>query len=132
MWHLSHNSLRFTSLIAVFVLVTEWKSDLARMSTGQAHGFDSVAARSKGNSTSTTSRLSNAYGKLPISFEMNQGQTDASVEFLARGAGYTLFLTPGEAVLSLHSPHANTAKLGRISGAKQRPKTGSYLCGEVQ
>ena len=36
---------------------------------------------------------------------MNQGQTDPSVQFLARGAGYSLFLTPGEAVLSLHSPH---------------------------
>ena len=115
MWHLSHSSLRFISLIAAFVLVTAWKSDLARTSTGQAHGSDSVAARSKGNSTSTTSRLSSAYGTLPISFEMNQGQTDASVQFLARGAGYILFLTPGEAVLSLHSPHASTAKLGRLA-----------------
>jgi hypothetical protein len=27
------------------------------------------------------------YGKLPLSFEKNQGQTDARVKFLSRGAG---------------------------------------------
>jgi hypothetical protein len=31
-----------------------------------------------------------AYGKLPLSFEANQGQTDSRVKFLARGNGYTL------------------------------------------
>jgi hypothetical protein len=41
------------------------------------------------------------YGKLPLSFEANQGQADARVKFLSRGAGYTLFLTSEEAVLSL-------------------------------
>ena len=44
------------------------------------------------------------YGKLPLSFEANQGQTDRRVDFLTRGSGYTLFLTPTEAVLSLGSP----------------------------
>jgi len=33
------------------------------------------------------------YGKLPLSFEMNMGQTNRQVEFLFRGRGYTLFLT---------------------------------------
>jgi len=42
------------------------------------------------------------YGKLPLSFEPNRGQTDAQVKFLARGSGYTLFLTQSEAVFSLH------------------------------
>jgi hypothetical protein len=41
------------------------------------------------------------YGKLPLAFEANQGQTDPRVNFLSRGAGYSLFLTPNEAVLSL-------------------------------
>ena len=45
-----------------------------------------------------------SYGKLPLSFEVNQGQTDAQVQFLSRGAGYTLFLTPTSAVLSLRKP----------------------------
>lgn len=42
-----------------------------------------------------------SYGKLPLAFEANQGQTDPQVKFLSRGAGYSLFLTPTEAVLAL-------------------------------
>jgi hypothetical protein len=45
--------------------------------------------------------LNQAYGKLPLSFEANQGQTDPQVKFLSRGNGYSLFLTPTEAVLVL-------------------------------
>jgi hypothetical protein len=41
------------------------------------------------------------YGQLPLSFEANQGQTDPQVNFLTRGQGYALFLTPTEAVLNL-------------------------------
>src|SRR5262249_48711343 len=39
--------------------------------------------------------------KTPLSFEANHGQTDARVQFLSRGPGYSLFLTSDEAVLSL-------------------------------
>ena len=41
------------------------------------------------------------YGNLPLSFEVNNGQVDDEVKYLVRGSGYTLFLTSGEAVLSL-------------------------------
>src|SRR6476469_6116265 len=34
-----------------------------------------------------------AYGRAPLSFEANQGQSDPSIKFLARGAGYQLSLT---------------------------------------
>ncbi len=46
-------------------------------------------------------RMFENYGRLPLSFEANQGQTDRRVKFLARGSGYTLFLTTDEAVLVL-------------------------------
>jgi beta-propeller repeat-containing protein len=36
----------------------------------------------------------------PISFEPNRGQTDKQVDFLARGAGYGLFLSRGKAVMA--------------------------------
>jgi hypothetical protein len=54
-------------------------------------------------------RLAESYGKLPLSFEANQGQTNARVRFLSRGRGYTLFLTGDEAVLSLRKAD-NSAK----------------------
>ncbi len=57
--------------------------------------------------------LAAAYAQLPLSFEVNQGQTDPSVNFLSRGAGYTLFLTPVASVLSLSpggTPRADAAE----------------------
>ena len=42
-----------------------------------------------------------AYGKVPLHFEKNQGQALEDVRFLARGGGYSLSLTAGEAVLVL-------------------------------
>jgi hypothetical protein len=60
-----------------------------------------------GRTQVTTRRtLSESYGKLPLSFELNQGQTNGRVKFLSRGHGYSLFLTRGEVVLALQGPAA--------------------------
>src|SRR5690348_17027348 len=53
-------------------------------------------------------RVIDNYGKLPLSFEENQGQTDSNVRFVSRGAGYNLFLTADEAVLSLKKPQGGS------------------------
>src|SRR5947208_743062 len=42
-----------------------------------------------------------AYGELPLAFEANRGQAASQVDFLARGDGYALALTPSGAVLAL-------------------------------
>jgi hypothetical protein len=47
------------------------------------------------------SRVAEAYGKLPLRFEANRGETDKRVKFIARGSRYTLLLTPNEAELVL-------------------------------
>ncbi len=52
----------------------------------------------------TKVRLNKTYGKLPLSFEANQGQTDKQVKFLSRGNGYSLFLAPTEMVMKLSHP----------------------------
>jgi hypothetical protein len=44
------------------------------------------------------------YSAAPLSFERNQGQAAAPVEFLARGRGYGLFLQADTAVLALRNP----------------------------
>ncbi len=49
----------------------------------------------------TRARVNESYGKLPLSFEANQGQQEKSVKFLSRGSGSNLFLTNREAVLVL-------------------------------
>jgi hypothetical protein len=48
--------------------------------------------------------LSETYGKLPLHFEVNRGQTDPQVKFLARGSRGSLFLTSNEAVLIFTKP----------------------------
>ena len=58
------------------------------------------------------------YGKIPLYFEKNAGQTDAKVQYLARGAGYALFLTPDEAVLSLHKSAGKSARKIPVSFGK--------------
>jgi hypothetical protein len=56
------------------------------------------------------------YAALPMTFEMNQGQTDPQVKFLSRGKEYTAFLTSGGMVLSLH-----TTSAGPVPGASSHP-----------
>ncbi len=46
-------------------------------------------------------RVADRYGKLPLSFEHNEGQVASEVKFRSRGRGYTLFLTDNEVVLAL-------------------------------
>jgi uncharacterized protein (TIGR03437 family) len=79
------------------------------------------------------------YGKLPLQFEENRGQTDARVRYLARSAGRTLFLTQDGAVLSVAGEavrlrlrgvnrHASIEGLDRQAGVSnylgRRPLTG--------
>jgi hypothetical protein len=95
-------SLRIASAIAIFVFVPAWHFNSTHSPSAYASVSQAESAASTANSLQATDSpiaanlLSAAYGKLPISFEANNGQTDPSVQFLARGAGYTLFLTPAK------------------------------------
>jgi Beta-propeller repeat/Abnormal spindle-like microcephaly-assoc'd, ASPM-SPD-2-Hydin len=75
-------------------------------------------------------KIVESYGKLPLSFEANQGQTDAGVKFLSRGSGYTLFLTDDEAVFSWRGrePKPNASPVtDRLHPKAVVPKTGAVL-----
>jgi len=71
-------------------------------------------------------RIQASYAALPLAFEPNQGQTDAQVKYMARGNGYTLFLTAKDAVFSLRSPSAEsktaTVRRGTELHAKNPPR----------
>ena len=66
-------------------------------------GQRSAELRSAAQQTLPSTALS-----LPLFFERNQGQTAPQVKFLARGAGYGLFLTADEAVLELQTSAVST------------------------
>jgi hypothetical protein len=79
------------------------------------------------------------FGNLPLVFEPNYGQTDASVKFLSRGDRFGLFLTETEAVVSLgaRSPVMVRMKLAgqnphpQISGSGLQPGASHYFKGTV-
>ena len=58
---------------------------------------------SKPATAQQTQRWAAAYGRLPMSFEENQGQTAREVRYVTHGGGYELFLTQREAVLALRA-----------------------------
>jgi len=63
---------------------------------------------------SNASTAAQAYGKLPLHFERNEGQAHAHIKFLSHGRGYGLFLTSSEALLSLskqNRPASNKDKI---------------------
>ncbi|MEO5361856.1 MAG: hypothetical protein H7843_15675 [Nitrospirota bacterium] len=62
------------------------------------------------SNTENNARIAESFGKLPITFESNDGQTDPKVKYFARGQGYTLFMTPQEFVLSLAAPDKKSVK----------------------
>jgi hypothetical protein len=57
------------------------------------------------------------FGRLPLSFERNQGQTDSRVRFLTHSGADTLFLTPSEAVFTLPSYPRNQLSQGERRNA---------------
>lgn len=82
------------------------------------HRADSrTSVATKRDDAAARMRAREAYGKIPLSFEANFGQTDARVKFLARGAGYTVFLTDRDATL----------RLGRPSAKPDAPASGAVM-----
>ena len=79
-----------------------------------------------------TPRTAHAY-QPPLAFEPNGGRTDKRVNFLARGAGYALFLTARETVLKLADESGKTAVVrSRLLGASPgRPAPEARLPGIV-
>src|SRR2546425_11862393 len=74
------------------------------------------------------------YGRVPLSFEANQGQADPRAKFISRGSGYTLFLTSDEAVLALRSqkPGAALSEAKGVRSQKQEGRPWSLVPGHLQ
>ncbi len=81
---------------------------VAASSNGGTEPATHFAASSTDISTKT--QIAQRFGELPLSFEINKGQTDSAVKFVSHGSGYDLFLTANEAVLSLRKPKWTPAK----------------------
>ena len=118
-------SLTFLILLAIGLAAV-----LAPKSTGTSAQWPNVP------DTQNQKVPTGAFGRLPLSFEVNEGQTDSRVKFLARGHGYALFLTDNGAMFSfsetrtaLHMRLQNAAMSPRITGVDQLPGRVNYVLG---
>jgi len=69
------------------------------------------------------------FDALPIRFDLNQGQLATPVRFLARGAGYDLFLTTSDAVLTLDGPCLSCAPTTRQIPSTRGPRPHTLVSG---
>ena len=108
--------------VAIFGLVLTQPVLMSR--TAAAKGRKTVPAGTKEPSAVVNKpKAIENYGKLPLSFVPNHGQSDATVKFTLRGNGYTLFLTGNEAVMGLHNGITQQLKL-KLIGANASPEIG--------
>ena len=78
-----------------------------------------------------------SYGKLPLAFEPNLGQTDAHVRFLARGGGMTAFFTDTETAMVLGRSEQAVVRMTltgagrprRVVGLEKLPGMSNYFIG---
>ncbi|HET9530681.1 MAG TPA: SBBP repeat-containing protein, partial [Blastocatellia bacterium] len=115
-----NRSRSYPALVAILLAMGLTKLSASPVSfshaidTGATAGESSIAG---GSSTTLDKdarrRIEGVYGKLPLSFEMNQGQFDAKVRFISRGDGYNLLLTSTEVVFHLSA--------GAPASSKRRP-----------
>jgi hypothetical protein len=102
--------------------------------------FSFAAANSSAFGSNARSRVDVNFGKVPLSFEPNRGQSDARVDYVSRGQGYTLFLSRDQAVLRLshakdrssllHMKLAGASGHAPASGFDQLPGRGNYFRGK--
>src|SRR5205085_407570 len=95
------------ALLACLPLATSSSAPASRTSHAQNSSLSSIGVGGHHVSHQATGGVGLT---LPLSFEANTGQTDPRVTFLARGQGYTVFLTPTEAVLALQKPVMATSR----------------------
>lgn len=98
---------------AANTVLSRWAAILVALLMGLAH--PALAAPANDNfSDATTAHIVEAFDKTPLFFERNEGQFDEQAKFMARGAGYGLFLTATESVLSLRKANRSLEK--RVPG----------------
>lgn len=94
------------------------------------------AAQDKETTAATMrAQVSESYGNLPLSFEINQGQAEPAIKFLSRAGGYELRLSASAAVL--HLPNSVPLRVQfvganpepEIEGSKELPGKSNYFIG---
>ena len=101
--------IRIAGYVAVTIIVTmllfvATRNQRNQVNNSRPQSLLAPSAKTAANSANRNSKWNEAYGKLPLSFQENLGQTDPQVRFISSGSGYKLFLTAQDAVLEMRSP----------------------------
>jgi predicted secreted protein len=95
-------ALAIAVVLPLAILITMFhsgKKPLAHSTLSPAVSASNVSARV---TPEEARKIAEQYGRLPMTFEPNQGQKAPEVKFYSHGPGYELFLANQEAVMSLH------------------------------
>jgi len=116
---------RFLFTAAVLAIACIPASECAAQTSDHGTPAKLISPAANTPSPAVKQKVAEEYGKLPLSFEANHGQTDPKVKFLSRGPGYKLFLLPNEAVLTLErerraKPAKKLAAFPRFPEAPER------------
>jgi len=107
------------TVATVVLLLTLTPKSAPRLSSPQSSIANAAQPVVAGEaSPAVRAQIAETYGKLPLTFETNRGQSGQQVKFLSRGEGYTLFLTGDEAVLSLRRAPVRTLDRGALAALK--------------
>ncbi|HKE05295.1 MAG TPA: hypothetical protein VKE91_14645, partial [Blastocatellia bacterium] len=102
----THRLITVVLVAVVGLSAAVLRSDLS-VSARRASSASGVSRANQEADAAAKDRVKRQYGRLPMNFEVNQGQANDSVRFLSRGHGYQVFLTDNEAALVLQSSVSN-------------------------
>lgn len=93
------------SFLAIGVVAVAMWGSSSHFRAQHAGAVSKIAADSKTPvfPQEESGRVRSILSAVPLAFEDNEGQTDSTVKYIARGNGYTVFLTGSETVFALSS-----------------------------
>nr|MDQ3817107.1 hypothetical protein [Acidobacteriota bacterium] len=90
MLHIPHSpNRRVISAALTIACIATFVGVIVKTRSFWSTTYGTSTAPSLKDARSRRPEMKEAYGKLPMSFEVNRGQTDARVKYLARGSGYS-------------------------------------------
>ena len=115
--------LPVASIVALALLVVLGVAAGLRRHSGSAVTQRAAAPSTQTPSTEQNARVRASMQALPLAFEANQGQTDPQVKYMARGNGYTVFLTSNDTVFALRS---SSALIDGPNNCSKKPSFASF------
>ncbi len=117
----NHRKSHLKAMLAICLLTLNLQASWPKPIFGSSMAASAEGNKPAANDSAKKALIQENYGKLPLSFEANQGQTSARVKFLSRGQDYTFFLTANEAVMELRKADFGSRSMGSAQNSLDAP-----------